>query len=104
MGVSSMASSFEEYKKAFRDLHVEAEETLFGIHILIYIIVNSLWVMLNMLFVPSRYRWIMYYPLIGWGSLIFVHWWFYVRNASRLCMLREERTESKAAKRVIKPE
>jgi hypothetical protein len=42
--------------------------------------------------------------LIGWGSLIFVHWWFYVRNASRLCMLREERTESNAAKRIIKPE
>jgi len=71
---------------------------------LIYVIAYSLWVMLNLLFVPSRYRWIMIYPLIGWGSLIFVHWWFYVRNAERLCMLREERTESKVATKIIKPD
>lgn len=85
-------------------MHVEAEETLWGIHMLIYVVANSLWVMLNLLFVPSRYRWIMIYPLIGWGSLIFVHWWFYVRNAERLCMLREERTESKVATKIIKPD
>jgi hypothetical protein len=98
-----MAGSLDDYKSIFRDIHVEAEETLFGIHILIYIVVNSLWVMLNMLFVPSRYRWIMFYPLIGWGTLIFVHWWFYVKNASKLCMLREERAESRIGK-TIRPE
>lgn len=99
-----MSTNFDEYKRTFRDMHVEAEETLWGIHMLIYVVANSLWVMLNLLFVPSRYRWIVIYPLIGWGSLIFVHWWFYVRNAERLCMLREERTESKVATKTIKPD
>jgi hypothetical protein len=99
-----MASNLEEYKRMFRDLHVEAEETLWGIHVLIYVIVNSLWVMLNMLFVPSKYRWIVLYPLIGWGALVFVHWWFYVKNASKLCMQKEERIEGKVATKTIKPE
>jgi hypothetical protein len=99
-----MSTDFEDYKKTFRDLHVEAEETLLGIHVLIYVIANGLWIMLNLLFVPSRYRWIMFYPLIGWGSLIFVHWWFYVRNADRLCRLKEERTGIKVAAKNIKPE
>ncbi len=99
-----MASNFEEYKRMFRDLHVEAEETLWGIHVLIYVIVNGLWVMLNALFVPSKYRWIVLYPLIGWGSLVFAHWWFYVKNASKLCMLKEERIEAKVATKTIKPE
>jgi hypothetical protein len=43
-------------------------------------------------------------PLVGWGTLVFVHWWFYVRNASKLCMLKEEKIESKVATRMIKPE
>ncbi len=96
-----MASELEEYKKSFRDTYVEAEETLWGIHVLIYIVVNSLWVMMNMLFVPSRYRWIMLYPVIGWGIMVFVHWWFYVRNAARLCMAREERVEERMATSMV---
>lgn len=99
-----MTENLEEYKNLFRDSHVEAEETLFGIHVLIYIVVNFLWVMANMLFVPSRYRWIMFYPLIGWGTMIFVHWWFFVRNAERLCTMLEERTLEKMATRTINPE
>jgi hypothetical protein len=92
-----MAENLEEYKSLFRDSHVEAEETLWGIHVLIYIVVNFLWVMANMLFVPSRYRWIMLYPLIGWGAMVFAHWWFFVKNAERLCMRREERIEKRMA-------
>ncbi len=99
-----MTSNFGEYKRMFRDLHVEAEETLWGIHVLIYVIVNSLWVMLNVLFVPSKYRWIVLYPIIGWGSLVFVHWWFYVKNASNLCMQKEERIEGMVTTKTIKPE
>jgi len=99
-----MASNLEEYRRLFRDSHVEAEETLWGIHVLIYIVVNALWVMINMLFVPSRYRWIVLYPLIGWGIMIFVHWWFYVRNAANMCMRKEERIQSKIVTRSIKPE
>jgi hypothetical protein len=45
--------------------------------------------------VESKYRWLMLYPIIGWGALIFVHYWFYVRNADKLCRLREERAVAK---------
>jgi hypothetical protein len=24
---------------------------------------------------------VMYYPIVGWGLLVVVHYWFYVRNA-----------------------
>jgi hypothetical protein len=99
-----MAGNLEEYKNQFRDAHVEAEETLFGIHVLIYIVVNFLWAMANMLFVPSRYRWIMLYPIMGWGAMLFVHWWFFVRNAERLCMIKEERTLEKMGSATFNPE
>ncbi len=90
-----MAGNMDQYKRLFREAHVEDQQALLGIHVLIYIVVNAIWVMLNMLLVPLRYRWLMFYPLIGWGALIFVHWWFYVRNADKLCKLREERVASK---------
>jgi hypothetical protein len=99
-----MAENLEEYKSLFRDSHVEAEETLWGVHVLIYIVVNFLWVMANMLFVPSRYRWIMLYPLIGWGAMVFVHWWFFVKNAERLCMRREDRIEKRMASKMSSSE
>ena len=51
-------------------------------------------VMLNLIFVPFRYRWLMFYPVIGWGALVFVYWSFYVRNADKLCRLREEKAIS----------
>ncbi|MFB3765458.1 MAG: 2TM domain-containing protein [Methanotrichaceae archaeon] len=86
----SLADSFEQYRRMFRQSHVENQQTLLGVHLLIYVIVNIFWVILNLSHVPRRYRWLMLYPIIGWGGLIFVHWWFYVRNADRLCKLREE--------------
>ncbi|MFB3765457.1 MAG: 2TM domain-containing protein [Methanotrichaceae archaeon] len=92
-----MPREFENYKRFFRDAHVEAEENLLGIHAVIYLAVNSLWIMLNMLFVPSKYRWIMFYPAIGWGAVLFAHWWFYVKNADRICRLKEERIEKQVA-------
>jgi len=39
--------------------------------------------------------WAMYYSPVGWGILVIVHYWFYVRGAEKLCRLREETVESK---------
>ena len=90
-----MAGSLDQYMNLFREAHVEDQRTLLGIHIVIYAVVNAIWVILNSLFVESKYRWLMLYPILGWGTLVFVHWWFYVRNADKLCRLREERAVSK---------
>lgn len=95
-----VAGNMEQYKRLFRESHVEDQQVLFGIHVLIYIVVNALWVMLNMLFVPLRYRWLMFYPIVGWGTLVFVHWWFYVRNAEKLCKLKEEQVASRIVRGV----
>jgi hypothetical protein len=95
-----MAGNLEQYKRLFRESHVEDQQALLGIHVLIFAVVNAFWVLLNMMFVPSRYRWLMFYPIIGWGALIFVHWWFYVRNAARLCKLKEERVAAKMVRGV----
>lgn len=95
-----MAGNMEQYKRLFRESHVEDQQVLFGIHVLIYIVVNALWVLLNMLLIPLRYRWLMFYPIIGWGTLLFVHWWFYVRNAEKLCKLKEERVASRMVRGV----
>ncbi len=94
-----MVREFESYKKFFRDAHVEAEQTLLGVHVLIFLAVNSLWVILNMLFVPIRYRWIIFYPIIGWGAVLFAHWWFYVRNASIFCRMKEAWIEERLGSR-----
>lgn len=98
-----MPREFENYKRFFRDAHVEAEKNLLGIHVIIYLAVNSLWVMLIMLFVPSRYRWILFYPIIGWGALLFAHWWFYVRNAGKLCRMKEARIEEQLDSGATRP-
>jgi len=37
----------------------------------------------------------MYYPIVGWGLLVVVHYWFYVRGAENLCKLREKEIESR---------
>jgi len=95
-----MGGSLDEYKNLFREAHVEDQQKLLGIHVLIYAVANAIWVMLNMIFVPSRYRWLMFYPIIGWGALVFVHWWFYVRKANKLCRLREERATTRMTKQV----
>jgi hypothetical protein len=39
--------------------------------------------------------WAIYFFPVGWGLLIVVHYWFYVRGAENLCKLREEVVEAK---------
>jgi hypothetical protein len=92
-----MAGTLEEYKRLFREAHVEDQMKLFRLHLIIYLVVNAIWVALNYMYVLPEYRWLMYYPLIGWGLLVVVHYWFYIRNAEGLCKLREEMVEARMA-------
>ncbi len=91
-----MASTIEEYKRLFREATVSDQMKLFQLHIAIYLVVNIIWLALNMMgtisIVPA---WAMYYSPVGWGLLVIVHYWFYVRGAENLCMLREEMVEAK---------
>jgi hypothetical protein len=90
-----MASTMDEYKRLFREATVSDQMKLFKIHIFIYLIVNVIWLALNMMgSVQINPSWAVYYSPIGWGILVIVHYWFYVRGADNLCKLREEMVES----------
>ncbi|MGB7545112.1 MAG: 2TM domain-containing protein [Methanothrix sp.] len=91
-----MASTIDEYKRLFREATVSDQMKLFQVHIAIYLVVNIIWLALNMMGTISiSPAWAMYYSPVGWGLLVIVHYWFYVRGAEKLCMLREDMVESK---------
>jgi len=85
------SESLEKYRTILRKSQIKDQNALLGLHALAYVVVNTIWILLVVNLVPSRYRWIAFYPVVGWGLLVFVHWWFYVRNVDKLCKFREER-------------
>ena len=91
-----MASTIDEYKRLFREATVSDQMKLYQVHIAIYLVVNIIWLALNMMGTISiSPAWAMYYSPVGWGLLVIVHYWFYVRGAEKLCMLREDMVEAK---------
>ena len=91
-----MAGAIEEYKRLFREATVSDQMKLFQLHIVIYLVVNIIWIALNMMGnIKIEPSWAVYYSPIGWGILVVVHYWFYVRGAEKLCMLREDAVESR---------
>jgi hypothetical protein len=91
-----MAETLDEYKRLFREATVSDQMKLFRLHLGIYIVVNVIWLALSMMgSVKIEPSWAIYYSPVGWGILIIVHYWFYVRGAENLCKLREEMVEAK---------
>jgi hypothetical protein len=91
-----MAGTLDEYKRLFREAHVSDQMKLFRLHIAIYLVVNIIWLALNMMgSIKIEPAWAMYYSPVGWGLLVIVHYWFYVKGAENLCKLREEMVEAK---------
>ncbi len=91
-----MAGTLDEYKRLFREATISDQMKLFQLHIGIYLVVNIVWIALNMMGTITIYPSLaMYYSPVGWGILVIVHYWFYVRGAEKLCVLREETVESK---------
>ena len=91
-----MAGTLDEYKRVFREATVSDQMKLFRLHIFIYLVVNAIWLALSMMgSIKIEPAWAIYYFPVGWGLLIIVHYWFYVRGAENLCKLREEMVEAK---------
>ncbi|MEM4714371.1 MAG: 2TM domain-containing protein [Candidatus Nanoarchaeia archaeon] len=57
--------SLEEYKKAYREIIAEEEKRDFLTHLSVYVLVNTLLIVSNLIFSP-KVIWY-FYPLIGWG-------------------------------------
>ena len=64
--------SLEERKKAYREMAAEKAKRGFLTHLVVYILVNLMLIVIN--FVYSRESIWFFYPLIGWGIGISVHY------------------------------
>ena len=93
-----MAENYNEYKRVLREATISDQMKLFQLHLVIYVLVNAIWLALNAMNVINiNPAWATYYSPVGWGLLIIVHYVVYVRGAENLCRLREERVEAKMA-------
>jgi hypothetical protein len=91
-----MAGSLDEYKRLFREATVADQMKLFQLHVAIYLVVNIIWLALNAMGnVKIDPAWAIYYSPVGWGLLVVVHYWFFVRGAENLCRLRERAIEAR---------
>jgi len=91
-----LAGALDDYKRLFREATVADQMKLFQLHIAIYLVVNIIWLALNMMgSIEIKPSWAVYYSPVGWGLLIIVHYWFYIRGAENLCKLREEMVGAK---------
>jgi hypothetical protein len=96
MRVRKMAGTLDEYKRLIREATVADQMNLFKIHIAIYLVVNIIWLVLNVTgSIKIDPIWAIYYSPVGWGLLVIVHYWFFVRGAENLCRIREETVEAK---------
>ncbi|MGC9435132.1 MAG: 2TM domain-containing protein [Methanomicrobiales archaeon] len=64
--------SLEDYKRAYREIRVEEERRDFTIHLVVYLLVNAMLIVINVMYSPEAI-WF-FYPLIGWGIGITIHY------------------------------
>lgn len=86
--------SLEEYKRAYREVVTEEERRGFAVHLVAYALVNAMLIAINSLYSP-RAVWF-FYPLIGWGIGVSMHYLFAVRWAERELKDREAKAEYRA--------
>ena len=65
-------NSLEEYKKAYREIVSEEEKRDFLVHLVVYVLVNAMLIAINFIYSPGAI-WF-FYPLIGWGIGISIHY------------------------------
>ena len=86
--------SLEEYKKAYREIVVEEGKRGFSVHLVVYVLVNAMLIAINLIYSPEAV-WF-FYPLIGWGIGISMHYLFAVRWIEKWLREREAKAEYRA--------
>ncbi len=86
--------TLEDYKKAYREIKKEEAKRGFFVHLVVYIFVNILLVVINFLYSPKDI-WF-FYPLIGWGIGISMHYLFGVRWIEKELKEMEAKAEYRA--------
>ena len=85
----------EDYKRADRHLEREAARHGFTIHAIVFVLVMTGLIILN-LTVASEFPWAVF-PLIGWGIGLTLHYLFGLRWADKAITDRQTRIEQRAA-------
>ena len=86
--------SLERYKKAYREVREEEEKRGFLAHLVVYVLVNAMLIAINFIYSPEAI-WF-FYPLIGWGIGISMHYLFGVRWLEKELKEREAKAEYRA--------
>ena len=86
--------SLEDYKKAYREIRMEEERRGFIVHLVIYILVNAMLTTINLVYTPNTI-WF-FYPLIGWGIGLSMHYLFGIRWLEKTLKEREIKAEYRA--------
>ena len=86
--------SLEEYKKAYREIRKEEEKIGFLVHLVVYVLVNAMLIAINFIYSPEDI-WF-FYPLIGWGIGISMHYLFGVRWLEKQLEEKEAKAEYRA--------
>ncbi|AEA47085.1 2TM domain-containing protein [Archaeoglobus veneficus] len=81
----------DEYKKAYREVVAEEEKRGFLVHLVVYVLVNAMLILINLIYSPEAI-WF-FYPLIGWGIGISMHYLFGVRWIEKGLKEREAKAE-----------
>ena len=87
--------TLEDYKRADRDLEREQARRGFTIHAIVYGLVMTGLLILN-LTVATEFPWAVF-PLIGWGIGLTMHYLFGLRWADKAITDRQARIEQRAA-------
>ncbi len=83
-----------KYQQAYREIQSSQAKKGFIANLTAYIIVNSILFTVNTLFVPE-FTWF-FFPLIGWGIGLTMHYTFGVHLLNRILKAEEAKTEQKA--------
>ena len=89
-----MEITLEDYKCAYREVKKEIERSGFIVHLSVYIIVNIMLAIVNLIYSPHKIWFI--YPLFGWGIGIVMHYLFGVRWIDKFLENMEARAEYRA--------
>ncbi len=84
----------EDYKKAHREISKEEEKRDFLVHLVVYVLVNTMLIVINLIYSPDVI-WF-FYPLIGWGIGISMHYLFGVRWKEKELEEKEAKAEYRA--------
>ncbi|CAB3288586.1 Histidine kinase [Methanocaldococcus lauensis] len=82
------------YKKVYREIIKEKKKRKFLIHLIIYIIVNAMFIVDNLLYTPKEIWFI--YPLIFWGIGLLIHYLYGIHWIDNILKDIEARAEYRA--------